>query len=87
MKEEIHVSYIETVGILDTGIMVIVNVVFKNKSYDVSYWYDEFNELITYPDNVPNEDLQYMMDSEKIIVNLVKSVIPKKYDKLSDIEF
>lgn len=85
MNIDFRVSYIETVGILDTGIMIIVNIMFNDKAYDISYWYDDIDILITYPDSMEADDVRLLDDNRHVLIDKIKNIIPDKYDELSDI--
>lgn len=82
---DFFVTYIETLGILDTGIMIIINITINNISKDVSFWYDDSHTLITFMDDVPEEFIKMVNGNYDIIIQKIRNIIPSRYDELSDI--
>lgn len=87
------VSVVDIMGILDSGISVMLNIEYKGKYYDATYWYNKENSIITVSDDL-EDAIQFLFneieDYDVILAELdlmfPKALFDETIKELSDVD-
>jgi hypothetical protein len=72
-----NVNIIGTVGKIEDGILVLIDIEYDGILYECSYWYNDTTSLITTPDSLDFiTDLKSHSDYNKIKEYLLKTLEP-----------
>jgi hypothetical protein len=85
-------SILEYLGKLETGIMVLLSIVYDNEYYEATYFYTDDKLVLTVSEEL-EEKLGYKITEDdeypKLISNIIKQVVPYKemYNRIDDMDF
>lgn len=89
--DKFDVSVIEYLGKVESGILVLIGIVYQTKYYESTFYYNEKDILFTISEELESitGDIKVHPEYQNILIDILKKVVPfnEIYERIDDVDF